>query len=250
VGNAAEDLPLVTGRGLNACVFGASGGIGAALVAELAARGDVAVVHAGSRKPGAASGKVLPFAFDLLDEASVQRAAVAIGTPLDLVIVATGALSFPGGTGPERSVRAIDAARMGELLAINTIGPALIAKHVLPLLPREGRSVFAALSARVGSIGDNRLGGWHSYRASKAALNMLLRNFAIELSRTHREAVVAALHPGTVDTALSAPFQRRLREGQLQDAAASAAALLTVIDGLRPEDSGGFFAFDGKPIEF
>ncbi|HCH93311.1 MAG TPA: C-factor, partial [Erythrobacter sp.] len=102
---------------------------------------------------------------------------------------------------------------MDEVFRLNTIGPALVAKHVLPLLPRDRRSVFAALSARVGSIGDNRIGGWHSYRASKAALNMLLKNFAIELGRTHKQAIVAGLHPGTVDSALSEPFQANLPAG-------------------------------------
>ncbi len=234
----------------NACVFGASGGIGAALVAALGLREDVSVVHAGARTAPAGGGKVRGFAFDLAEESSIAAAASTIGAPLDLAIVATGMLSFPDGTGPERGYRAIDAERMARMFAINTIGPALIAKHVLPLLARDRRAVFAVLSARVGSIGDNRLGGWHSYRASKAALNMLCRNFAVELARTHRHAVVAALHPGTVDTGLSRPFQRNLPAGQLQAAGDSAQAMLAVLDRLTAADSGGFFAFDGAPIAF
>ena len=134
------------------------------------------------------------------------------------------------------------------MLYLNTVGPALIAKHVLPLMPREGRSVFAALSARVGSIGDNRLGGWHSYRASKAALNMLVRNFAIEMGRTHKKAAIVGLHPGTVDTELSEPFQKGLPEGQLTDAVEAARNLLRVLDGVSPEDSGEVFDWKGERV--
>jgi NAD(P)-dependent dehydrogenase (short-subunit alcohol dehydrogenase family) len=121
-------------------------------------------------------------------------------------------------------------------------------KHFAPLMPRDRRAVFAALSARVGSIGDNRLGGWHSYRASKAALNMLLRNLAVELGRSHPQAVVAGLHPGTVDTGLSKPFQKAVAEGKLLTPAFSAERLLAVLDGLTPADSGGVFAWDGARI--
>lgn len=234
-----------------ACVFGASGGIGAALVSLLAARDDIAIVHAGARRQVDGGAKVRPFRFDLLDEASIQDAAQGMAdNPPDLVIVATGVLAFEGGAGPEKSLKAIDPAAMAQMLAVNTIGPAVIAKHMLPLLPRDHRGVFAALSARVGSIGDNRLGGWHSYRASKAALNMLLRNFAIELRRTYKEAIVVGLHPGTVDTALSHPFQRNVPEGQLTTPQQAATNLLSVIDGLTAAQSGDVFAWDGEPIPF
>jgi NAD(P)-dependent dehydrogenase (short-subunit alcohol dehydrogenase family) len=121
-------------------------------------------------------------------------------------------------------------------------------KHFAPLMPRDRRAAFAALSARVGSIGDNRLGGWHSYRASKAALNMLLRNLAVELARSHPQAVVAGLHPGTVDTGLSRPFQKGVADGKLFTPEFSAASLMAVLDGLTPADSGGFFAWDGVRI--
>ena len=142
------------------------------------------------------------------------------------------------------------AAGMAELFAVNTIGPALIAKHALPLLRRTSRAVFAALSARVGSIADNRLGGWHSYRASKAALNMLVKNLALELARTHPQALAVTLHPGTVDTALSAPFQRGVVPEKLFTPALSAGALLQVLDGLTPAQSGGLFAWDGAQVPF
>ncbi|MBB4858531.1 NAD(P)-dependent dehydrogenase (short-subunit alcohol dehydrogenase family) [Novosphingobium chloroacetimidivorans] len=235
----------------NVCVFGATGGIGAALVAALAERDEVACIHAGGRRLPEAGAKVRPFAFDLLDESSIVEAAAGMAeAPPDLIVVATGALAFKDGSGPEKSYRGIDAARMSEMMAVNAIGPALVAKHVLPLLPRDRRAVFAILSARVGSIADNRLGGWHSYRASKAALNMLIRNFAIELRRTHPQTIVVALHPGTVDTPLSRAFQRNLPEGQLTASHEAATNLLGVINGLTPADTGAFLAWDGQRIPF
>lgn len=222
-----------------AVVIGASGGVGAAVACLLKASGRFAVVHALSR-----SGT----GFDLEDEAAIAAAAaqVAEGPAPTLVFIATGVLHH--GFEPERGYRALTAEHMMRDYRVNTVGPALVAKHFLPLLPRDRRAVFAALSARVGSIGDNRLGGWHSYRASKAALNMLLRNLAVELGRTHPKAVVAGLHPGTVDTALSAPFQRGVKPEKLFSADHSAARLLAVIDDLTPADSGGVFAWDGARI--
>ena len=236
-----------------AAVFGASGGIGAALVAELRARNPASRIYAGSRHPEPASDpQITPFAFDLRDPASIGAAAQSIGAdgPLDLAFVATGMLVGSDGTGPEKSFKQITAQGLVDQFAINTIGPALIAQAMLPLLARDRRAVFAVLSARVGSIGDNRLGGWHGYRAAKAALNMLVRNFAIELRRSHPLAVVFGLHPGTVDTPLSAPFQRGVPQAQLFNAATSAAHLLDTIAGLTPDDSGGLFAWDGAAIPF
>lgn len=230
-----------------AAIFGASGGIGGALATRLAERG--VEVWAGSRSGTAADPALRAFRFDLSDEASIAAAAGAMSdAPPDLVVVASGVLTLADGSGPERSYKQIDGAAMDEVFRLNTIGPALVAKHVLPLLPRDRRSVFAALSARVGSIGDNRIGGWHSYRASKAALNMLLKNFAIELGRTHKQAIVAGLHPGTVDSALSEPFQANLPAGQLTRPADAADNLLNVIDGLTVADSGGVFDWEGEAV--
>lgn len=235
-----------------AIVFGSGGAIGGAVAAALVASGRYRAVHAGARggTDSAITGTV-PFRFDLLDEASIANAMTQIdGTPA-LVFIATGMLHDDAhGIGPEKSWRGIDAAAMARLFAINAVGPALIAKHCLPRLPRDRRAVFAALSAKVGSIGDNRLGGWHSYRASKAALNMLVRNFAIELARTHPHAVAAALHPGTVDSRLSAPFQRGVAADRLMSPAQSAGHLLAVIDGLSAADSGGLFAWDGQRLPY
>ncbi|KTF67296.1 SDR family NAD(P)-dependent oxidoreductase [Sphingomonas sp. HT-1] len=238
--------------GLRAAVLGASGGIGAALVAQLATDPAIERVYAGSRRGGTAGGPVQPFRFDLRDAGSIAAAATQIGKEgaVDLVFVATGMLHRAGGPAPEKSFRAIDGAAMAELFQVNAIGPAVIARHFLPLLARDRRAVFAALSARVGSIADNRLGGWHSYRASKAALNMLIANFAIELRRTHPQAIVAALHPGTVDTGLSAPFQRGVPVARLFSPETSARHLRKVLDALRPEDSGGLFAWDGERLPY
>lgn len=237
----------------SACVFGASGGIGRALCEALAA-GGTPVVHAGSRRgEGDEGGAIRPFAFDLTDEASIAGAAETMrADPPEWVIVATGVLSLPGsggtGTGPERSYKRIEPQVMAEVLALNTIGPALIAKHMLGIMPRARPFVFAALSARVGSISDNRLGGWHSYRASKAALNMLLKNFALEMGRTHPDGVVVGLHPGTVDSALSQPFQAGLADGQLTTPRDAAGNLLGVLAGLTPAQSGRVFDFRGEEV--
>lgn len=241
------ELPARTPR--VAAVFGASGGIGAALCERLAEAG-AEVVHAGSRSGAAPAGAAIrPFAFDLADETSIAAAAEAMrADPPEWIIVATGVLTLADGTGPERTYRRLDPGSMAEVFALNTIGPALIAKHCLAIMPRGRPVTFAALSARVGSISDNRLGGWHSYRASKAALNMLLKNFAIEMARTHPESVIVGLHPGTVDSALSAPFQSGLPEGQLTDPGDAAANLLGVLARLTPVQSGRVFDFRGEEI--
>jgi len=223
----------------SAVVIGASGGIGAAVTGRLRASGRFAAVHALSRTETG---------LDLEDEGSIAAAAAAIaqGPPPTLVFVATGVLH--AGRDPERTWKALSAEHLLRDYRINAVGPALVAKHFLPLMPRDRRAVFAALSARVGSIGDNRLGGWHAYRASKAALNMILRNLAVELARTHPHAMVAGLHPGTVETPLSAPFRKGVAPEKLFTPDFSAERLLAVLDDLTPADSGGVFAWDGTRI--
>lgn len=234
----------------HAVVWGASGGVGRAVVEALQASGEYAVIHAGSRALLApVSDVVRPFTFDLDDERSIAAAAggVAATGPTDLTIIATGVL-HDAAHQPERSFATLTADAMVALYRVNTVGPALIAKHMIQALPRERRSVFAALSARVGSIGDNRLGGWHSYRASKAALNMIIANLAIELRRTRPHAIAIGLHPGTVDTALSAPFQKAVAQGKLISPPLSAEHLLSVINSLTDIASGTVMAWDGEPI--
>lgn len=236
--------------GYRAAVFGASGGIGAAIVDALASDDRCAVIHAGARRnPLPETARVKPFVFDLLDEWSIDGAAslITADAGVDLVIVATGQL-HGASLQPEKSARTLEAASLVRAFAINTIGPAMIARRILPLLPRNQRSVFAVLSARVGSISDNRLGGWHSYRASKAALNMLIRTFAVELARTHPQAVCVALHPGTVDTSLSKPFQQGVPAERLFTPALAASQLLSVLENLTPAQSGRLFAWDGEEI--
>lgn len=230
---------------LRALVWGASGGLGAALISLLQAQPAVGAVYSAGRKAPE------PWRFSFDDEASIAKVAEAAAAdgPLDLVLVATGLLHADA-LQPEKTWRHLQASALETLFRINAVGPALIAKHCLPRLRRDAKAVFAAVSARVGSIEDNQRGGWHSYRASKAALNMLLRNFAIELRVRHPLALCIGLHPGTVDTRLSAPFQSQLAAGQLQSAEASARAMLAVIDRLEVGDSGRLWAWDGKAIPF
>ena len=224
--------------GYRALVIGASGAIGAAVAAELRADPNCARVLA--------LGRASTPPVDFSETASIGEAAQAVlaDGPWHLVIVATGMLQGPTG-GPEKRLGDIDAQHMAASFAVNTIGPALALAHFVPQLVRGQRSVLAVLSAKVGSIGDNRLGGWYSYRASKAALNMVVKTAAIELARTHPQAVLAALHPGTVDSALSAPFGGA-RIGR--PAGDAAGPLLAVLDRLRPEQSGGFWAYDGERL--
>jgi NAD(P)-dependent dehydrogenase (short-subunit alcohol dehydrogenase family) len=236
---------------MRAVIIGASGGIGRALVDQLTHRDDLTAVHALSRTPIAVqSSKVITGRLDLLDEDSIAAAAqsVTAAGPPDLVFVATGILSDAAGLKPEKSLRQQTPDAFRRVFEINTFGPALVAKHFIPLMPRSGRAVFAALSARVGSISDNRMGGWHAYRASKAALNMLIRNYAIEQARRNPDFVAVSLHPGTVDTGLSKPFQSGVPDTQLFSADQSADYLLGIIDQLTADDSGKSFDWSGKEI--
>ncbi|MEG3178499.1 SDR family NAD(P)-dependent oxidoreductase [Sphingomonas sp. RB3P16] len=228
-----------------AVIIGASGGIGAAFEAALIEEGTYDVVHGFARSRTGAQ------YLDLTDEASIAAAAahVAKGPAPKLVIVATGIL-HDDAHGPEKALRELDPAWLARVHAINTIGPALVAKHFLPITPKTGRNVFAALSARVGSISDNKMGGWHGYRASKAALNMLVRTIAIEEKRRNDRAIVVALHPGTVDTALSKPFQGNVQPGRLFDTERAALQLLDVIEELKAPDTGKLFDFEGKEVPF
>jgi len=240
------------GAAMSVVVVGASGGIGRAVTNMLSASPAVARITACSRSGRVSDhSKVRPQLLDLEDETTIARVAASVraqaGT-LDLVFVASGILHDDQGMRPEKSWRALDGAALERAYRINAVGPALVAKHFLPLLARDRKSVFAALSARVGSISDNRLGGWHAYRASKAALNMLLQTFAIELARRNPRALCVGLHPGTVDTPLSAPFQANLPEQKLFTPEFAAARLVEVINRLQPDDSGKVSAWDGQLI--
>lgn len=242
-----------------AVVVGASGGLGAAFVETLIERGGFATLLALSRSaspavddaPRGPSGtRVVRARMDITDAADIAAAAsLARGlAPPRLVIVASGLLHAPDGLRPEKTLSQLDGERLARLFAVNATGPALVARHFLPLMPRTGRTVFAAVSARVGSISDNRLGGWYGYRASKAALNQLLRTIAIEWSRSAKDGICVGLHPGTVDTPLSAPFQANVEPGRLFTPARSAGLLLDVIGRLTPADSGRVWDWDGQEV--
>lgn len=215
-----------------ALIIGASGGIGSALCTALANR--ARPVTRLSRADG----------FDLRDEASVAAALSPLSGPYTTIIVATGALEIDG-IGPEKSLRALDANALAAQFALNAIGPALVLKHALRLIPRDRPAHFAALSARVGSIGDNALGGWYGYRAAKAALNQLIHTAAIEIARSHPQACVVTLHPGTVATRFTAKYQA---SHPTIDASTAAHNLLTTLENMTPAQTGGFFDNQGRPI--
>ena len=223
-----------------AVVIGASGGIGSALCNALEKGGRFAQVIRLSRSSAPP--------VDLLDEDSIVSAADYLrgldGAPR-LIIDATGMLHGPG-VEPEKSWSALDPEQMAQSFAINATGPALLMKYLLPLLKRDDASIFATLSAKVGSIGDNRIGGWWSYRASKAALNQFVRTAAIELARKNKTAICVALHPGTVDTGLSGKFAKAGLDVRSPEQAAL--DLLAVIERLSPEDTGGFFDYRGEAL--
>lgn len=225
---------------MKALVIGSSGGIGRAMTNRL--RGDDRFENVATLSRSADG-------LDITDEASVAAAAHRMsqmhGT-FDLIINATGALTIDG-VGPEKTIRAIDPDAMMRQFLVNAVGPALLLKHFHALLPRHSRSVFASLSARVGSIGDNRLGGWISYRAAKAAQNQIIKTAAIEIARTHPGAIVVALHPGTVATELSKTFTHG---HQIMTPEVAAEKLLGVIEGLGPAQTGRFFSYDRSPVEW
>lgn len=232
-------------------VAGAGGGIGSAYCAHIQARFPGARLVRMARRPEelpASRAVEEDIRFDITDEASVQAAMTVLGDrPIDWVFVATGWLHSPGYR-PEKSYKQLDVERLMHAYRVNAIGPAMLIKHLVPKLCTDRPAHVGVLSARVGSISDNRLGGWHAYRASKAALNMLIKNLAIEWSRNRLPHIVVGLQPGTTDTALSAPFQRSVPAGQLQTPDYTADQLIKVMCRLHAEDSGGLFDFLGLPF--
>ena len=229
-----------------AVVVGAGGGLGAAVLTQLRAQGDFSTVLALGRRA--------EVPLDYLDEASIAAAAKTVAEvcsasigELRLLLVASGFLHGDAGQ-PERSWSHLNGGYLQHVFIVNAIGPALLMKHLFPLLPKSGRCVAAFVSAKVGSIGDNTLGGWYGYRASKAALNQLVKTAAIELTRRNHDSVCVALHPGTVDTALSQPFAKTgLR---VRPAAEAASDLLAVLDQLQAADTGCLIDYRGQRLPF
>jgi NAD(P)-dependent dehydrogenase (short-subunit alcohol dehydrogenase family) len=218
--------------GPRALILGSSGGIGAALVEEL---GKTHQISGLSRSDDG---------LDLTDPDSVEACLGALDGPFERVIVATGGLEIDGNV-PEKSLRDVTPQALAAQFALNATGPALVLRHAQRLLPKDAPSVFAVLSARVGSIGDNRLGGWYSYRAAKAAVNQIVHTAAIEIARSHRQAAVVSLHPGTVATAFTAKYLGRHPAVPPAEAAAN---LVRVIDGLGPDQTGRFFDWSGAEV--
>jgi NAD(P)-dependent dehydrogenase (short-subunit alcohol dehydrogenase family) len=216
-----------------ALIIGASGGIGREISKVLRARGD-GVTGLSRSADG----------LDITCEASIERILGQQQGSFDLIFVASGALVI-NGQQPEKSIKALDPATLIDQFKVNAIGPALVLKHSLRMLPRDRPCVFAALSARVGSIGDNRIGGWHSYRSAKAALNQLIHGAAIELARTHPKSSCVCLHPGTVETGFSEKYAQFHKRVPAPEAAHN---LMHVLDGMTPETTGKFFDYAGKEI--
>lgn len=218
---------------MRALVIGASGGIGSAIYQQL--QSDGWEVTGLSRSVDG---------FDMGNPASIERSMQKLSGTFELIFVAVGILAPLWGA-PEKNLAAIKPDDMARVFSVNTIGPALILRHAAKLLPKDGRGVVAVLSARVGSIGDNQIGGWYSYRASKAALNQIVHGAAIELGRSHKQSICVSLHPGTVATSFTENYAGRHKTVPPQEAASN---LLGVIAALTPEQSGGFYDYAGQEI--
>ncbi|OIQ25881.1 SDR family NAD(P)-dependent oxidoreductase [uncultured Vibrio sp.] len=241
----------------NIAIIGSSGAIGSALTQQLSVEHPHAHIHAFSRSGTTfndslhtqpQSSNISYHGIDYRDKSIEEAASIASEMlKLDMVLVTTGILHGDN-LKPEKSLKDLSARQFQHIFEVNTITPALVAKHFIPQLNKEQPSYLAALSARVGSISDNHSGGWYAYRASKAALNMILKTASIEAKRTHPNSIVVGLHPGTVDSALSKPFQRNVPKEKLFSADYSARCLLKVLDSLSPQQSGKIFAWDGTEI--
>lgn len=251
--NHRQDFPA----GSTALVQGASRGIGLGLVRNLLGDNRFERVIATCREPEQAEhlrqirdSRLEIAALDISRPDQIERLGSRLrseGIRIHLALNAAGVLHGPG-FDPEKKLEDLDPDALRHVFTVNAFGPILLLKALRPVLALKDRSVFAAISARVGSIGDNRLGGWYAYRASKAALNQFLKTASIEMARRNRNVIVAALHPGTTDTELSSPFQGRVPEGKLFPVEKTAGLLMQVINGLDDTDNGGFFAWDGTAI--
>lgn len=241
----------------NALIIGASQGIGNGIVRQLLSQRDIALIFATYRHSlkeleGLPPHKVIPLQVDVTQEKDIETAVQHIRSIVDklhLVINCVGIL-HDGQLQPEKSLKHLNSDNLSRYFQVNTIPTGIWAKHLLPLFKHSEKSVFSAISAKVGSIEDNRLGGWYGYRVSKAGLNMLLKNIAIEYSRVSKKTIVVALHPGTTDTQLSKPFQQNVPPEKLFSTSRCSQQLLSVIEGLTIDDSGKFFSWDGSELPF
>lgn len=242
------------GNNINIAVVGGNGGIGQELVKQLSLSQGVERVFSLCRlEMDHQSSNTMGIHIDLEDENTIVDAASKIRymvEELDVILVATGILHSSNNLLPEKSWKSIDCVSMETVFRINTVGPALVAKHFLPLLSFKKRSALAILTARVGSISDNFLGGWYSYRASKAALNMIIRTLSVEMARRNANSVCVGLHPGTVDTKLSKPYQKGVEQGKIFSPEKSANYMLQVLDSLSPSNSGSIFSWDGAELPY
>lgn len=239
-------------NGLNVAVFGSHGGIGEAFVNHLAKEDKVSKIYSFSRSETSFNDdKIIESHIDIEDENSIEGASEKINPEdrLDIIIIATGLLHNEE-MQPEKSLRDLNKDNFLRSYAVNAIGPALIAKHFIPLLNKDRKSVFTAISARVSSISDNYLGGWYSYRASKTALNQIIKTISIEVARRNKQACIFGLHPGTVDTKLSEPFKTNVAEGKLFTPEFSAESLLKVVDERTTKDNGKLFAWNGEEVPY
>ena len=233
-------------------IIGSSGAIGNAVSDNLINDESIGIIYKFSRSISVKENKRVKNIFlDIEDEESIKSSLdhVPPDTKFDLVFVATGILHNDKEIFPEKSIKDIDINKLKKVILVNTIGPTLIGKYFIPYLRKDEKSVFAFLSARVGSISENKLGGWYSYRASKTALNQIIKNFSIEIKRTNKNAIFVGLQPGTVKSFLSKPFERNVKEDNLFTPEYSAEKLLQVINDLSPDDTGKFFAWNGEEIQ-
>ena len=233
-------------------IIGSSGAIGNAVAEILLDDDGVEAIYRFSRNDSNEnSDRVKNLYIDIEDEESIKDCIKNLSKDIkfDLVFVATGILHNDNDIFPEKSIRDISKSKLEKVLLVNTIGPALVGKYFIPYLRKDSKSIFAFLSARVGSISDNKLGGWYSYRASKTALNQIIKNFSIEVRRSNPNAIFIGLQPGTVKSFLSKPFEKNVRPGNLFTPEYSATKMLEVIDNLSIEDTGKVYAWDGEEIQ-
>lgn len=231
-------------------VIGSSGAIGNAFLEHYIKDESVENIFSFSRSNiSIENNKVIHGLIDVENETSIQKASQSLEeVKLDEIIIASGLLHTED-FGPEKSIKDLKADNILKILGVNTVGPAIVGKYFLPLLNKKNKSVMAFLSARVGSISENKLGGWYSYRASKAALNQIIKNFSIEINRVNPQAIILGLQPGTVESNFSQPFKKNVKEGNLFTAEYSVSMLLDVINSSTTKDSGKLIGWDGEEIK-